>query len=95
MRTERSSCEGGSRMKPHDYKNAWYTLKEKMLADYVKTYKEVEKIIKSNNQYHLFQVANAMVAKDEFSKLLRRMDNLDGTNEFSNLLIDLEDKNND
>ena len=77
-------------MKPRDYEKAWHTLKEKMLSDYVKTHKAVEKIIKPNNQYHLFQVANAMVGKNELQRLLEVMDYLDETNEFSNLLHDLE-----
>ena len=77
-------------MKPNDYKKAWHTLKEHMLADYVKTHNEVEKVFKPNNQYHLFQVANAMVAKNDLRVLLTNMDNLDGTHEFANLLHDLE-----
>ncbi|AYU54663.1 hypothetical protein [Staphylococcus debuckii] len=77
-------------MKPRDYETAWQRLKDHMLAEYVKTHKETKRVIKPNNQYHLFQVANAMVAKDEFRKLLTHMDNLDGTHEFSNLKHDLE-----
>ncbi|WP_412521259.1 hypothetical protein [Staphylococcus simulans] len=77
-------------MKSRDYEKAWHVLKEKMLSDYVKTHKEVEKVIKPNSQYHLFQVANAMVGKNELRRLLKHMDNLDGTREFANLLHDLE-----
>lgn len=84
---------GGNGMKTRDYEKVWYTLKEKMLSDYVKTHKALEKSIKPNNQYHLFQVANAMVGKNELRIWLTNMDRLDGTNEFSNLLHDLEREN--
>ncbi|PTJ02726.1 hypothetical protein BU047_05330 [Staphylococcus simulans] len=77
-------------MKPRDYENAWHTLKEKMLADYVSVHKEEDDIKKNKGQHYQFQVANAMVGKSELQRLLEVMDYLDKTNEFSNLLHDLE-----
>ena len=77
-------------MKPNEYKTAWHMLKEDMLTDYVSTHKQVDKIKSRAGQYHDFQVANAMVSKNELHTWLMRMDYLDGTHEFSNLKHDLE-----
>lgn len=77
-------------MKDKDYKRAWLELKEKKLQEYAKVHRSVNQIIKSNNQYHLFQIANAMVSKNELARDLKYMDQLDGTHEFQNLLSDLE-----
>ncbi|MCG1087208.1 hypothetical protein K4O99_06715 [Staphylococcus epidermidis] len=77
-------------MKDKDYKKAWLELKEKKLQEYVKVHRSVNQIITPNNQYQLFQIANAMVSKNELSRDLKYMDQLDGTHEFQNLLSDLE-----
>lgn len=77
-------------MKDKDYKRAWLELKEKKLQEYVKVHRSVNQIIKPNNQYHLFQIANAMVSKNVLARYLKYMDQLDGTHEFQNLLDDLE-----
>ena len=77
-------------MKDKDYKRAWLELKEKKLQEYAKVHRSVNQIIKPNNQYHLFQIANAMVSKNELARDLKYMDRLDGTHEFQNLLNDLE-----
>ncbi|MDW8564690.1 hypothetical protein [Staphylococcus shinii] len=55
-------------MKDREYKDAWQTLKEEKMNNYI-TWQNAEK-------------------RDD----LLRMDSLDGTNEFSNLLSDLEDE---
>lgn len=78
-------------MKDREYKDAWQTFKEMRIQEYIKLHRTVNQVIKPNNQYHLFQVANAMVGKD-LAHILKEMDKLDNTNEFSNLLIDLEDE---
>lgn len=80
-------------MRDKDYKRAWLELKEKKLQEYVKVHRSVNQIITPNNQYQLFQIANAMVSKNELSRDLKYMDQLDGTHEFQNLLSDLEDCN--
>ncbi|WP_447550348.1 hypothetical protein [Staphylococcus epidermidis] len=77
-------------MKDKDYKSLWIKLKEKKLQEYVKVHRSVNQIITPNNQYQLFQIANAMVSKNELSRDLKYMDQLDGTHEFQNLLSDLE-----
>ncbi|MGC7619399.1 hypothetical protein ACP2XG_05605 [Staphylococcus epidermidis] len=77
-------------MRDKDYKRAWLELKEKKLQEYVKVHRSVNKIITPNNQYQLFQIANAMVSKNELIRDLKYMDQLDGTHEFQNLLSDLE-----
>lgn len=77
-------------MKDKDYKRAWLELKGKKLQEYVKIHRSVNQIIKPNNQYHLFQIANAMVSKNELARDLKYMDQLDMTHEFQNLLSDLE-----
>lgn len=55
-------------MKDREYKDAWQTLKEEKMNNYI-TWPNAEK-------------------RDD----LLRMDQLDNTNEFSNLLSDLEDE---
>ena len=77
-------------MKDKEYKRAWLELKGKKLQEYMKVHRSVNQIIKPNNQYHLFQIANAMVIKNELNRDLKYMDELDGTHEFQNLLSDLE-----
>ncbi|MEV7495790.1 hypothetical protein AB0O08_34035 [Streptomyces anulatus] len=77
-------------MKDKDYKSLWINLKEKKLQEYVKVHRSVNQIITPNNQYQLFQIANAMVSKNELSRDLKYMDQLDGAHEFQNLLSDLE-----
>lgn len=77
-------------MKDKDYKSLWVKLKEKKLKEYVEVHRSVNQIITPNNQYQLFQIANAMVSKNELSRDLKYMDQLDGTHEFQNLLSDLE-----
>lgn len=77
-------------MRDKDYKRAWLELKEKKLQEYVKVHRSVNQMITPNNQYQLFQIANAMVSKNELSRDLKYMDQLDGTHEFQNLLSDLE-----
>ena len=79
-------------MRDKDYKCAWLELKEKKLQEYAKVHRSVNQIIKPNNQYHLFQIANAMVSKNELARDLKYMDQLDGTHEFRNLLSDLEEQ---
>lgn len=78
-------------MKYREYKDAWQTFKEERTQEYIKLHRTVNQVIKPNNQYYLFQVANAMVGKNDLAHVLKQMDKLDGTNEFSNLLSDLED----
>lgn len=69
-------------MKDKDYKSLWIKLKEKKLQEYVKVHRSVNQIITPNNQYQLFQIANAMVSKNELIRDLKYMDQLDGTHEF-------------
>ena len=69
-------------MKDREYKDARQELKEKLLTEYL----AVE---------HLADVSNGDGERGELSKheeILRHMDQLDGANEFSNLLSDLEDE---
>ena len=77
-------------MKDKDYKSLWTKLKEKKLQEYVKVHRTLDQIITPNNQYQLFQIANAMVSKNELIRDLKYMDELDGMHEFQNLLSDLE-----
>lgn len=79
-------------MKDREYRYAWEKFKEMRMQEYIKLHRTVNQIIKPNNQYYLFQVANAMVGKRDLAHMLKEMDKLDGTNEFSNLLSDLGDE---
>lgn len=72
-----------------DYKNAWQTLKEKRIQEYIKLHQTCSQIVIPNNQYHLLAISNAMVSRKDLAYILGEMDKLDGTNEFSNILHDL------
>lgn len=63
-----------------DYKNAWQTLKEEMTQDYIKLTNAGDDI--------------ARIADQVLSGYLERIDELDKSNDFSNLLDDMntEDK---
>ena len=63
-----------------DYKNAWQTLKEEMTQDYIKFANTGDDI--------------ARIADQVLSGYLERIDELDKSNDFSNLLHDMnrEDK---
>ncbi|MBA1352682.1 hypothetical protein GHK60_06235 [Staphylococcus cohnii] len=64
-------------MKDREYKDAWQELKDIKTQDYIQT----------RNAYGTRHVATIIYSVD-----LEKMDKLDGTNEFSNLLSDLGDK---
>lgn len=69
-------------MKDREYKEIWQFLKDKLLIEYPSV-------------LHLADVSNGDWERGEMSKhkeVLEHMDQLDGTNEFSNLLSDLEDE---
>lgn len=67
-------------MKDKDYKRAWIELKEEMLMLYPITLHMTKMADGDEDKSALFQL----------SELLKRMDELDGTHEFQNLLSDLE-----
>ncbi|WP_217971481.1 hypothetical protein [Staphylococcus xylosus] len=79
-------------MKDREYKDAWQTFKEERTQEYIKLHRTVNQVTKPNSQHHLFQLANAIVGKKDLAHILKHMDKLDGTNEFSNLLSDLDTK---
>ena len=56
-------------MKDKDYKSLWIKLKEKKLKEYVEVHRSVNQIITPNNQYQLFQIANAMVSKMNYLEI--------------------------
>lgn len=67
-------------MKDRQYKAIWQELKEKLLRDYPTV-------------VHSADVSNGEGERGEMNKheeVLEHMDKLDGTNEFSNLLSDIE-----
>ena len=67
-------------MKNREYKEVWQTLKEEMTQDYIKLTNTGDDI--------------AMVVEQVLSVYLERIDELDKSNDFSNLLHDMnrEDK---
>ncbi|AUJ52946.1 hypothetical protein B2G94_10095 [Staphylococcus hominis subsp. hominis] len=67
-------------MKDKDYKQAWIELKEEMLMLYPITLHMTKMADGDEDKSALFQL----------SELLKSMDQLDGTNDFKNLLSDLE-----
>ena len=82
-------------MEIKDYKDIWFKLKEKKLQEYAGFHHLLNQTIKPDSQYHLFQIANAMVGKNEVYQVLEQMDLLDGTQEFQKLLNDLEREDNE
>ena len=71
-------------MKDKEYKNAWQTLKEGLLTEYPYLVRVWES---TNGEGEHAEMSTA-------NETLERMDQLDGTHEFSNLLDDMkrEDK---
>ena len=62
-------------MKDKEYKDVWQTLKEEMTQDYIKLTNSGDDI--------------ARIAEQVLSGYLERIDELDKSNEFSNLLHDM------
>lgn len=79
-------------MKDKQYKDAWQTFKEERTKEYIKLYRTVNQVIKPEWQYQVHQVANAMISKNDLAHILKEMDKLDGTKQFSNLLNDMGDE---
>ncbi|MBP3034163.1 MULTISPECIES: hypothetical protein [Bacillati] len=67
-------------MKDKDYKRAWLELKEEMLSQYPVILHMIKMADGKEDESSLFQLGEH----------LKRMDQLDGTHEFQNLLSDLE-----
>ena len=63
--------------------NKWTTLKDELTEKYIELHG------KSNN-IPTAEIANILVGKRVVKQQLQRMDELDGTHEFQNLLSDLE-----
>lgn len=73
-------------MKDREYKDAWQKIKAEMLESY--TNYEGQKRINKNIGFHKILEG----AQISLAPVLEEMDELDNTNEFSNLLSDLEDE---
>ena len=67
-------------MKDKDYKRAWIELKEELLKKYPRLLSEVQVSGDSCEEGMFYQLTENLL----------RMDELDGTHEFQNLLSDLE-----
>ncbi|MFK5673003.1 hypothetical protein ACI6CX_01465 [Mammaliicoccus sciuri] len=70
-------------MKDREYKDAWQTLKEESLNSYAKL--EGQSRVADNTTTHILLEG----AQISLGAKLDRMDELDGTHEFSNLLHDM------
>lgn len=66
-------------MKDREYKDAWQELKDTLMRTYV---------VQSRNKSDYYVV----IKHQTFRNILRKMEELDGTNEFSNLLRDVEEE---
>ena len=73
-------------MKDREYKDAWQKIKAEMLESY--TNYEGQKRINKNIGFHKILEG----AQISLAPILEEMDELDNTNEFSNLLSDMGDK---
>lgn len=69
-------------MKDREYKGAWQKLKEQLLNEYPNAL-NIQKFYCGSYEFGIVQKL------EEIGKL---MDSLDGSNEFSNLLSDMEDE---
>ncbi|MDW4090892.1 hypothetical protein QI261_00505 [Staphylococcus saprophyticus] len=69
-------------MKDREYKDAWQKFKEE----------KTQYFILLHDAYTVHQLENQRVALNVTRQTLLKMDKLDGTNEFSNLLSDLGDE---
>ena len=81
-------------MKDREYKDAWQELKEELMKQLdieSERLKRAEKGLEDNvyNSYIIGKISGQRV---ELINVLLTMTSLDGTNEFSNLLSDLEDE---
>jgi conserved phage protein len=67
--------------------NKWITLKDELTQKYIELHGKSNKI---SNDLPTVEIANILVGKRVVKQHLQRMDELDGTHEFKNLLSDLE-----
>lgn len=72
-------------MKDKDYKRAWLDFKEEKIKEYVLRHNQLK-------QTSVLEARNLSIKEMMWSLKydLQRMDEMDGTNEFKNLLYDLE-----
>lgn len=69
-------------MKDREYKDAWQELKEE----------KIRYFILLNDAYKVHQLERQRIPLNVTRQTLLQMDKLDNTNEFNNLLSDLEDE---
>ena len=67
--------------------NKWITLKDELMQRYIELRGKSNKI---SNDLPTIEIANILVGRRILKQHLQRMDELDGTHEFQNLLSDLE-----
>ncbi|MGX0208441.1 hypothetical protein [Staphylococcus epidermidis] len=67
--------------------NKWATLKDELTQKYIGLHGKSNKI---TNDLPTVEIANILVGRRFVKHQLQRMDELDGTHEFKNLLSDLE-----
>lgn len=67
----------------------WITLKDELTQKYIKLHTKSKNI---TNNIPTAEIANILVGKKVIKQELQRMDQLDGTHEFQNLLSDLEEQ---
>lgn len=67
--------------------NKWITLKEELMQKYIELRGKSNKI---SSDLPTVEIANILVGRRILRQQLQRMDELDGTHEFQNLLSDLE-----
>lgn len=72
-------------MKDKDYKRAWLDFKEEKIKEYVLRHNQLK-------QTNVLEARNLSIKEMMWNLKydLERMDEMDGTNEFKNLLYDLE-----
>ncbi|MDW8571174.1 hypothetical protein [Staphylococcus shinii] len=85
------------RKEPVDYQKAWDSLKEELKRKYDMESERLKRSEKEleNNLYNNYIIGKITGQRNQLLNAMLTIASLEGTNEFKNLLSDLEDDNND
>ncbi|UXV30011.1 hypothetical protein [Mammaliicoccus sciuri] len=79
-------------MKDREYREAWENFKEELLQDYIEQRQRVERVKRRNYEgYPKTRLSDVAYERGKLGQMtveLHFLDELDGTNEFSNILHD-------
>ncbi|MEB7752549.1 hypothetical protein [Staphylococcus pseudoxylosus] len=80
-----------------DYQKAWDSLKEELNRKYDMESKRLKRVEKDSKDglFQYYIIGKITGQRNQLLNAMLTMASLEGTNEFNNLLSDLEDNNND